>query len=296
MTAPDASSGKLMAVSDGGPARTPRGLADVFLQNTLQNFERWILFIAPAPPAKILVPHLPAVAASVATLYVVVMWMVFVDVAGTAWAANLPQGVRDVFEHITNFGLSGWFLIPFAVILIGLAAVISPALPQMTRGVLTALAVRFGFLFLAIGVPGLFATIVKRLIGRARPFVGGADDPFSYMPFIWRPEYAAMPSGHSTTSVAAAIAIGAIWPRTRWVMWVFALTIMASRVIVLAHHPSDVIAGALVGATGAFLLRRWFVGRRLLFCPRDLRPYPGPSLGRIAAALRQVVVTKPTSL
>ena len=54
---------------------------------------------------------------------------------------------------------------------------------------------RFGYLFLAIGLPGLFVTIVKRLIGRARPYVGNHDDPFAYMPFIWQPEYASMPSG-----------------------------------------------------------------------------------------------------
>ena len=74
------------------------------------------------------------------------------------------------------------------------------------------LTVRFGFLFLAIGLPGLFVTIVKRLIGRARPYVGSHDDPFIYMPFVWAPEYASMPSGHATTAASAAIAIGAMWP------------------------------------------------------------------------------------
>ena len=67
------------------------------------------------------------------------------------------------------------------------------------------------------------------------------------MPFVWRPEYASMPSGHATTAASAAIAIGAIWPRARGVMWFYALTIMFSRVVVLAHHPSDVIAGAFYG-------------------------------------------------
>jgi undecaprenyl-diphosphatase len=278
-----------------GPVSGIRGLGHELLQNTQRNFARWISFIAVPPPKHVLRPTPPAIAAASAGLYVVVMWMFFVDAAGTAWARNLPQGVRDVFEHITNLGLSGWFLFPFGFVLLILAAVISPKLPDVAQGVLTTLAVRIGFLFLAIGVPGLFATIVKRLIGRARPFVGGADDPFAYMPFIWRPEYAAMPSGHSTTAVAAAIAVGAISPRLRWIMWVYALTIMLSRVIVLAHHPSDVIAGALVGAAGALMIRRGFAGRRLLFCRRDLRAFPGPSWRRIGLAVRQSLAALTTS-
>lgn len=265
------------------------------LQNIARNFEQWLRVIAPPPPPNFLKPAIPAMAAWGAGAIVVVIAMFAIDAAGSDWARHLPQGVRDEFEKITNLGLSGWFLMPFGAVLLALATIISPALPRMSRGVLTALAARFGFLFLAIGVPGLFGTIVKRLIGRARPYVGGTDHPFSYMPFAWRPEYAALPSGHSTTAVAAAVAVGAIWPRLRWPMWVYALIIMLSRVIVLAHHPSDVIAGAMVGATVAFLLRRWFAGRRLLFCARDLRPYPGPSWRRIDRALRDGLATFRTS-
>jgi undecaprenyl-diphosphatase len=101
-----------------------------------------------------------------------------------------------------------------------------------------------------------------------------------------------MPSGHATTAVAAAIAIGAIWPRARGVMWLYALTIMFSRVVVVAHHPSDVIAGALVGAVGALMVRRWFAARRLAFSASDLRPYPGPAWRRLKAVARQLVVRR----
>ena len=75
-------------------------------------------------------------------------------------------------------------------------------------------------------------------------------------------------------------------------MWLYALIIMFSRVVVLAHHPSDVLAGALVGAAGALLVRRWFCARRLGFAVVGGRvvALPGPSLKRIAQTARLALV------
>jgi len=252
------------------------------------NLYRWIGVLVRPPRAR--PPRLGAAAfAAIAlTVAVVIAAMFVVDVAASEWARHLPPWFADAFEHITKFGLSGWLLYPLGFMILCLAAATSAALPPITQGVLGALSARCGFLFLAIALPGLFVTVVKRLIGRARPFVGGHDDPFLYLLFIWKPAYAAMPSGHATTAVAAAIAFGAIWPRIRGVMWLYALAIMFSRVVVLAHHPSDVIAGALVGAVGALMIRQWFAARRLVFAAGDLRAYPGPSWRRLKAAARQI--------
>jgi membrane-associated phospholipid phosphatase len=226
---------------------------------------------------------------SIALLIAATAAMFLLDAVAVGWARNEPQWFRGAFEKITDLGLSGWFLFPCGFILLFLAAVTSPKLTALARGVLAALAARFGFVFLAVALPGLFVSIAKHLIGRARPYVGGQEDPFAYMPFIWRPAFASMPSGHATTAVAAAIAIGAIWPRTRIVMWLYAAAIMLSRVAVLAHHPSDVLAGALVALLGTDILRRWFATRSLVFRASDLHAKPGPSLHRIKAALRQAM-------
>jgi undecaprenyl-diphosphatase len=224
-------------------------------------------------------------------LAIVAGTMVLLDAPTIVAVGNLPQWVIHVFNELTDFGTSDWFLVPIGLALLTIAALASPALTHVSRLVLAAFTVRLGFVFAAIALPGLFVTIVKRLIGRARPFIGGHADPFLYVPFIWRPEYASLPSGHATNVFAALLAVGLVWPRLRAVMLIYALVIAASRVIVLAHHPSDVIAGAVVGTVGALLVRDWFAARRLGFVldpGGGVRMLPGPSLRRLKAVARQI--------
>jgi membrane-associated phospholipid phosphatase len=258
-------------------------------RNAFDSFAQWGRELFRARQVRVVQWGAGAYLAVVLTLIVVVALMFLLDAAASGWARRLPPWFVALFERITDFGLSGWFLFPFGFVLLCLAAVSSPVWSLRTQAVLAALTARFGYLFLAIGIPGLFAAIVKRMIGRARPYVGPQDDPFAYIPFIWKPEYASMPSGHSTTAVAAAVAIGAVWPSARGVMWLYALLIMFSRVVVLEHHPSDVLAGALVGAVGADMVRRWFGARRLLFSASNLEASPGPSFSQIWLAIAEIV-------
>ena len=230
-------------------------------------------------------------AAFLLTVLVLILIMAAADVAAINASQRLPNWLVWAFNEITDFGRSGWFLFPLGVLLLASAA-LPASLPRPARLVLAAVAVRAGFLFLAIGAPSLFTTIIKRMIGRGRPLVSGVADPYLYSPFIWRVEYSSLPSGHATTAFAALVAIGAIWPRTRAVMWIYALVIAASRVIIVAHHPSDVVTGALVGAVGAIMVRHYFAARGLGFtlsADGGVRPMPGPSLRRIKAVARALL-------
>lgn len=244
----------------------------------------------PAAPAWPLSPRDLAVAVCISVAAILFL-MVVVDAAAIRSVAHLPRWVVSVFDEITEFGKSGWFLWPLGVLFVLIAA-LPPVLTPFSQRVLATMMVRVGFLFAAITVPSLFVTIVKRMIGRARPNVGGSLNPLLFDPFAWVPAYAGMPSGHATTAFAVLVAVGTLRPRVRTLLLVYALLIAISRVVVVAHYPSDVLAGALVGMAGAVLVRRYFAQRHLGFAigPEGrIHQYPGPSLRRIKAVARELL-------
>ena len=222
-----------------------------------------------------------------AALALLLVVMVLFDAAIIRAVGHLPSSVTWFFDQITDFGKSGWFLWPLGILFLMLAAL--PTLPRLPQLVLDTIMVRVGFLFLAIGAPSLFDTVIKRMIGRARPLVGGSLDPFLFSPFKWTSDYAGLPSGHATTAFAVAVAFCTLWPRARTAFWIYALLIAASRVVVTAHYPSDVLAAAGVGVAGALLVRRWFALRGLGFSitgDGGIHQFPGPSARRIKAVAR----------
>lgn len=230
----------------------------------------------------------PLLVGAVVTPAAIAGAMVFLDARTIGLHRNLPQWVVLTFETITDFGRSGWILIPAGVAVLLIAAISSPALGRIGQFVLAATAARLGFVFLAVGLPGLVVTIVKRLIGRARPYVLKTSGPFDFAPFNWNVEFASLPSGHGTTAFATAFALGALYPRLRLPLWAFAIAIGVSRVALAAHYPSDVLAGALTGILGALVVRNWFAVRRLAFVvapDQSVQPLPGPSLRRLQRVL-----------
>src|SRR5262249_61161380 len=103
--------------------------------------------------------------------------MIVLDAPAVTAAQRAPAWLPEIFDHITEFGKSVWFLVPIALVLATMALLGSPALPRMSQRVLAAIAVRLGVLFLAIGLPRSAFTVRRALVGRARPFARGKPRP-----------------------------------------------------------------------------------------------------------------------
>jgi undecaprenyl-diphosphatase len=243
------------------------------------------------------------VAVAIGVLTFVVLFAVAklqLDVWSITEARRLPQWFVDLSGKVSAYGKSGWILWPLAGLLALCVVVGLAAAGHRDRLIFSALSLRLTFLFSAIALPGLVASALKAVIGRARPYLTGQPDAFFYVPFAYFrerlfgevpfPEYAygSMPSGHATTAVATAVALGALWPRLWPLFWTFAFVICATRLIIAVHHPTDVMMGAVIGGLGARAIRNYFAARRWVFAvdvAGHVHAMAGPGLRRIARAI-----------
>jgi membrane-associated phospholipid phosphatase len=115
-------------------------------------------------------------------------------------------------------------------------------------------------------VAGAYAlnTAIKPLVGRRRPELPGLP------PLTSTPTDLSFPSAHAATSFAGAIAYSRLGlPRAP--LYALAAALSFSRVDLGVHHPSDVLAGAVLGTA---------VGGCATRAPRRPgRPRPDPTAG-----------------
>jgi len=92
--------------------------------------------------------------------------------------------------------------------------------------------------------------LLKNIVARPRPYhaVPGLF-PLGALPADW-----SFPSGHACSSFAAATAMALTFGKKGAWCFVLAALIALSRIYVGVHYPSDVLAGALVGALTALFV------------------------------------------
>ena len=119
---------------------------------------------------------------------------------------------------------------------------------------------------LAVAAAAAFTSVLKDLVDRARPALA---DP-EIVALVATPGSASFPSGHAATAFAAAIAVGAFYPRIRWPLLGLAALVGLSRIYLGVHYWLDVLAGAALGVVLGLAVA-WTARRLLAWLARSGR-------------------------
>ena len=211
----------------------------------------------PVPAGRALAGPLAALAAATAGLCVVLaLW---VDRPVVLWlAASTDPGIREAFRIITLLGTAT----PYIVTLLA-AAALAVGLSRLARfrAVRTGLLVHAWncwFVVLSCVISGAAHHALKVMVGRYRPRYLFSEDLYGFAPFTFDIARNSFPSGHTQTIVSVCLALYLVYPRFAAAYVLLALLVASSRVVVLAHFPGDVLAGAVLAACVTILLKRHY--------------------------------------
>jgi len=162
-----------------------------------------------------------------------------VDAMEYAWCLRLNRGcdrpmVRDLFVTVSRLG-DGifWYVLVLSLPLIYGEAGLMPALRMAI----------VGFTGLA-----LYKYLKSRLV-RERPYISLAG----IVPGTQALDRYSFPSGHTLHAVGFTTLMTESFPELGWLCVPFAILVAMSRVMLGLHYPTDVLAGAVLGAGLAVL-------------------------------------------
>ncbi len=142
---------------------------------------------------------------------------------------NIACKALDIFfSFITHFGDAGLFWIGIGILMLCFKKF-------RKAGFCLLIAISIGFL-----VSNL---ILKPWVARTRPY----DINTAISLLIGRPSDFSFPSGHTTASIASALAILYHHKKVGIGALVLAILVSLSRLYLYVHFPTDVLVGALVG-------------------------------------------------
>jgi undecaprenyl-diphosphatase len=166
-------------------------------------------------------------------------FMARVDAAEYGICRRLNRGAsfafpRRLFRIASRLG-DGiiWYVLLAVLPLLYGAAGIKPAIIMALTG--------------ALGVA--LYKLLKRVFVRERPFITHSTIDLAMAPL----DRYSFPSGHTLHAVSFAWQATAFFPELGWVLVPLAALIASSRVVLGLHYPTDVLAGAAIGASLATL-------------------------------------------
>jgi membrane-associated phospholipid phosphatase len=228
---------------------------------------------------------------------------IFFNVKGYPYPRQMetPAGEFDIHyskvahQTVTD-ALQGLVVVGEALFFIPLPRILSFWFPHFqSYRILTA----FWCYFFSLSLAGITYSFFKGYVGRPRPDTvdQSGGDLSTCQEIASNSQFSSFPSGHaaSTMSCAVFLALFLISSTNRpthlmtiiaFAIWMFTFFIGCSRIVDHRHHPSDVVAGWVVGAILSLIT--WYASKDQIFAVPELG-IVGPTL---AHSIRQFLNPK----
>ncbi len=163
---------------------------------------------------------------------------------------NRNSQLDGFFKGVTNSAVPMAFAVPVVVMGVGF---INKDAPTRRKAIVIGS---------SLVASSAITIVMKKAIDRPRPFVTYPD-----IQKLTDAGSASFPSGHTSTAFAVATSLSLEYPK--WYViapsYLWAGTVGYSRMHLGVHYPSDVLAGAVIGAGTSFLgdkINHWLQGRK----------------------------------
>ena len=175
----------------------------------------------------------------------------YVDKPLVEWLSTLHLQQRfPILEWVTNLGNSKIYLLLFFVAALFFRYLNKNALWEQ----------RAWFLWLCVALSNLVCGVVKATLGRARPDLWLQVHEYGFTLFKMDRLHMSFPSGHTTTMMSVVFGLAVLFPRYWFVLVLSGVLVALSRVLLLEHYLSDVLAATyltlVVVAMIVFVLRK----------------------------------------
>ena len=168
----------------------------------------------------------------------------------------------DVFRIISNVGdATFWLLLASAGIIFCIYIRSTQYLVPYHRQLKVYL-LQLTFVTSTWLLSGVIHHVIKIVLGRYRPRYLFSENWYGINPLNFNIAHNSFPSGHTQTIFAITIGLTLLYPRLGIFLVPLAVLVGISRVVLIAHYPSDVLFGAYLGMATAILVKRHYFDKR----------------------------------
>ena len=191
-------------------------------------------------------------------LALVIIFYRWLDIPVEHWFLNLPHG--GIFGFCKNviaviFSSKNWIFSGVISLAISLLLMLFGQ-RRMARGWL--------FFSAVIILSFILCTVLKFILARYRPELYFTQGFYGFHFFSLKHSLNSMPSGHATLAFAGFYALAKIARRKvlTILLLVIASLIAFSRLVIVAHYPSDIIFGTYLGLLSVYWVGAFFPAKR----------------------------------